>query len=364
MPRRRRGKNKGLPPNLYYDLTTTHYRFRNPENGKWHPMGKDRFKAISAAKQLNSLLMPGQDLIARVMGTTITLDQYIDRFENVILPERALSKNTLYDYYNKFVKIRSELGEKQIDEISVKQIAEFLANFPPTQSNRYRSLLINIFKHALAEGLVPENPAASTLNRKLKKKRSRLNLKGYRAIYNMADQWLKNAMDLGLQTLQRREDLCEMKFSDIKGGYLYVIQKKTEKHGTAAYIKIQIDKPLQEVINQCRDAVASPYIIHRLPTQINKSIHQTKTKTHHTQVSPDYLTKAFSTARDECGYFDNLSTEEKPTFHEIRSLGIKLYEDAGIDAQSLAGHTDRAMTERYKEGHEIEWTEVSAGINV
>jgi hypothetical protein len=39
---------------------------------------------------------------------------------------------------------------------------------------------------------------------------------------------------------------------------------------------------------------------------------------------------------------DMYKSQERPTFHEIRSLGIKLYEDAGVDAQALAGHTDRS----------------------
>lgn len=56
--------------------------------------------------------------------------------------------------------------------------------------------------------------------------------------------------------------------------------------------------------------------------------------------------------------------KQRPGFHEIRSLGIKLYEDQGIDAQTLAGHTTRAMTEKYKEGHEIQWTKTAAGLKI
>ncbi|MES2142697.1 MAG: hypothetical protein V4471_07455 [Pseudomonadota bacterium] len=35
---------------------------------------------------------------------------------------------------------------------------------------------------------------------------------------------------------------------------------------------------------------------------------------------------------------------KRPTFHEIRSLGIKQYENRGIDAQALAGHKTRGLS--------------------
>ncbi len=60
--------------------------------------------------------------------------------------------------------------------------------------------------------------------------------------------------------------------------------------------------------------------------------------------------------------FKSIPIDERPSFHEIRSLGITQYEKSGIDAQALAGHKTRAMTDKYKEGHEPKWTEVEAGL--
>ena len=40
------------------------------------------------------------------------------------------------------------------------------------------------------------------------------------------------------------------------------------------------------------------------------------------------------------------------------------YEKQGIDAQALARHKTRAMTDKYKEGHEPQWTEVGAGLDI
>lgn len=162
-------------------------------------------------------------------------------------------------------------------------------------------------------------------------------------------------MDLGLLTLQRRFDIANMQFSDIKNDYLYVIQQKTKKHGASAHIKIKIGDELQQVIERCRSNIVSPFLVSRIPERLMPS----QNRNHFTQVSADYLSKKFSEARDKCSLFQNMPEEKRPTFHEIRSLGIKLYEDQGIDAQKLAGHTDRRLTENYKVGHQIDWIEAA-----
>lgn len=197
------------------------------------------------------------------------------------------------------------------------------------------------------------------------KQRKRLKFEAFNIIYKQAGKmrlkWLQNAMDIGLLTLQRESDILRMRFTDIttevtseqEVRILQVIQQKTEKHGKSAHIKIRISQKLEVVIACCRTTtLSSPFLISRQPQKIYKS----KVKKHHTQVLPNYLCEKFAEVRDATRLFDELSAREKPTFHEIRSLGVKLYEDTGCDAQALAGHTTRQMTEYYKKGHEIEWT--------
>jgi integrase len=49
-----------------------------------------------------------------------------------------------------------------------------------------------------------------------------------------------------------------------------------------------------------------------------------------------------------------------PTFHEIRSLAIRLYSDEyGAEfAQALVGHKSSVMTDLYRDNRGREWTEV------
>lgn len=81
---------------------------------------------------------------------------------------------------------------------------------------------------------------------------------------------------------------------------------------------------------------------------------------HPTQVLPDDVSRAFAKIRDKTGLFCLLLPKQKPTFHEVRSLAIKLHEDSGYDARALAGHTTRRMTQAYIKGHGIVWNYAAA----
>jgi hypothetical protein len=361
--RRRKASNRTLPPNLYLG-SHGHYKYRRPDTGKYYSLGTDRNEAVSAAKQLNSMLMSGRDLVEKVIGGSCLFSNFIDQFESKVMPERNLAIQTINEYKRKFIYIIKDLGKKPVDEISVLDIAEFLKQFPPVLSNRYRSLLSLIFKYAVAHGVCNDNPANKTISRKIYKKRKRLTIEGYAAVYEKADQWLKNAMEIGLHTLQRCEDIINLKFTDIKDGYLYVIQQKTKKHGDKAYIRAKIEISLQKIIDRCKDSMLSPYLIHRRPDRLSKQNAKAKSKKHYTQVTAEYLSKAFSAIRDQLGMFSKMDPDERPTFHEIRALGIKLYKEAGKDPQKLAGHFNSKMTEKYLEGHGINWTDTIAGLDL
>jgi integrase len=73
-------------------------------------------------------------------------------------------------------------------------------------------------------------------------------------------------------------------------------------------------------------------------------------KPHWTYVTPEYLSKAFAEARDATELFHEWAPETKPTFHEIRPLGARIYRylDYPKDyIQTLMSHTDIKTTEIY-----------------
>lgn len=355
-PRPRRPKNKALPPNLYPTNGGKSYIYRHPVNGTWHGMGASRAEAVAAAKELNALLIPDSDLVAKVLGN-VTVSQHIKWFLENIAPEREYKPKTLEMYQGQFKKLRGAMGDMPVEDVSVQDLAELMEKQTPRVANQVRQVAVDLFKVAISRGLRMDNPAEATLKRRAKKARKRLTMDQYDAIHKRCDPWMQNAMDLALVTLQRRNDVARLKFDNAKDGKLYVIQEKTEKYDTG-YLAIGIGPKLKQIIRRCRDDVPSPYMVHRKP---ERKIKKRAGMDHWTQVKPEMLTRAFATARDESGLFDNVPASERPTFHEIRALGIKRYRDRGQDPQQLAGHASAKMTSNYDSGHdEIRWIEASA----
>lgn len=355
-PRPRKKSNAGLPENLYPSSKAGRVSFvyRHPVKKTRHGMGTDRAKAIQAAKQLNSLLMPDNDLVSKVVGV-VTIDQHISWFEREIMPKRKYAAKTVELYKTKFNQIKAEIGaEKPVDEVTVKDIADAMERLTDRSAQQFRQVAVDLFRTAAGRGLIETNPAELTNKPVAEKTRQRLTREQFDAVREAAPLWLQNAMDLAIITLQRREDIALMKFEQINKDEkaLYVIQHKTKKHDTG-YLKISIGRELDAVLARCRDDIASPFLVHRDPARRIR-----REGLHWSQIRPEFITRAFKEITDELEIFESIPRTARPTFHEIRALGIKEYKDKGANPQLLAGHASAKMTKNYDAGHdEIRWIE-------
>lgn len=363
-PRPRNTANKSLPQNLYFDARRGTYRYRRPTDGKFFPFGPDRVKAIDAAKQLNLEFMRGADLVGAVMSNpSDSFEGFLDKYEAEVLPPRELAKGTLGLYAVHFRRFRKWFEGKAVDQITIRMIATELDALTPRSANQCRALLTDIFNHAAAKGLCPDNPAASTINRIEKKQRKRHTVEGLKAIREKSPAWLQNAIDLALITAQRRTDILDMRFDGVREGFLYVVQKKTAKATDAAWIRFRVTPELQAVISRCRDDVVSPYLVHRKPDRLKQK--QAQTKDHWTKIEERYLTRAFKEAREAANCYAGWKEEEMPGFHEVRALSLHLYKKAGKDGQKIAGHASEGMTKNYQRDHEeIIWSEAIPDLNI
>lgn len=221
-----------------------------------------------------------------------------------------------------------------------------------------RAMLNQIFKWAIQTGLREDNPAAQLDNPKATRKRARFDQETYARLHALAPLWLRNQMDLQLHTLQRPGDVLQMRWDQVKDGYLYIEQQKTGRR-----LKLKIEAGLAHVIQRCRDSVLSPFIVHRKPERLKAIKDRAKGRSHHTQILIQQADREFAEVRTASGLFG--PTDSPPTLHEIRSLGASLYRQAGwseADVQRLLGHTEIKMTRHYLDGHEAPWDEVSAGL--
>ena len=136
---------------------------------------------------------------------------------------------------------------------------------------------------------------------------------------------------------------------------IYSPAKSTKKE--ASHVAIPIGEVLKTIIEESRDNVASPYVVHRIP---DRNVKRSKEVAHPTQVAPDYLSRSFSKLRDQLGLSDHLEMEERPTFHEIRALAAHLFDNQGIDPQGRMAHSDAKSTKIYTQNH-IDWVVVPHG---
>ena len=232
-----------------------------------------------------------------------------------------------------------------LTEVSTRHVAEFLetwiAEGKKTMAGAMRSVLSDMFREAVVEGRITINPVEQTRAPKIEVARERLRLDVYNAIREAAEQmpaWFPLAMDLALVTGQRREDIANMKFSDVYDNRLHVTQIKT---GMKIAIPLSLTLQATElrlgtVIDRCR-------LVSRTDFMISAGIRKNSPTGN---IHPDGLTKTFVKARKLSGI--NFS-DSPPTFHEIRSLAGRLYKDERGEefAQKILGHTSENTTKLY-----------------
>ena len=374
MGRRRSKASQKLEPNLYqYQKgSITYYHYKHPQTGKFHSFGTDRNRARSAARQLNARLMPGEDLVAMALGhEKRTFCKLIKLFQKERVESSDLREGSKENKINRLNRIDQDLGEKLVDKFETYHCANYLSgNFEKDSYRQHRSVLNQLCTFAKEKGWIKDNPVTDTApskeatkgKRRSKKVRQRLTPEVYQAIRSIAPDWFQVALDLALLCGQGRAEVSAMKYEHIVDGRLRVIREKTYEQTETAYIAVQITATIDEVIKRSRQIQPlSPFIVHRMPEKKIKS----KYREHWSQLLPDYLTRTFAKLRDKTGLVSHMSPDERPTFHEIRSLSGRLLEKQGWKEekiQMLYGHADPEMTRHYL-ADGIKWVEAE-GANL
>lgn len=375
-PRPRKSGNRDLPPNLYRQTIkgVDYYQYRDPRTGKYSGLGQDKALAVADAITLNAEIYSAirerrREQVERSTGPS--LRTYLGRYWELVTvnPRKPLATNTLR-HRSYIVDVLREHPHSAIpvESFEVLHVGEILAEYTARDKQRMalsvRSVLVDVFRHALAEGVRPladGNPAEASLMPHAPVKRARLTLDRWRTIYEAAsdlDPWVRNAMLLGLVTAQRREDISLMEFSSISEGRLHVVQGKVKGKAagrTGTPLRLSLDIRLEAIgisigdaIRQCRDDVVS-----------RRLIHHTRRTTHAKPGDPvhrDTISRGFARARELSGVtWDG----PPPTYHEIRSLSARLYGAQGnVDVQALLGHKDASTTDVYRDARGHEWVDV------
>ncbi|SDO71001.1 Site-specific recombinase XerD [Halomonas shengliensis] len=357
--RPRKRKHRGLEPNLYE--SAGYYTYRNPRTGKKHGMGSDKAKAQAAARVLNARLVKGTDLVARVEGTGgLTLGAAIEAFQRDRVDNATqLAAGTRRNKRYALARLAKDRGEMPLEQITTRWCAEYLDEHYKGEPYRYhRALLVQVFQYARTKGWMEDNPIEPTAKSDAgyTKQRRRLTPGQFQAIYEQAEPWFQIAMELALVCLFGRAEVAAARYDHIVDGRLRYIRKKTRTRSHSAYVAIEVTPAIEDIIQRSRLVPpVSPYIVHRVHQRITA---ETRARNHWSRVTDDMLSKTFARLRDKVPEIARLEPRQRPTFHEIRSLGSKLLEDSGADLgeiQVLMGHADESMTQHYLDGHGIRW---------
>ena len=382
--RPRKHENRHLPDQLYYDLSSKVYRF-TLVTGKRKSLGSDRAVAIAIAREYNIRMRPESvisiDSLIRdsggSQGEALPFAEHVDHIMTRAIKDEKPSNSTLEDWSNDAIRVKEFFSSIPACDIELEHVNSYIKEYHAEASanvqNRKVSFLKKLFSYAVDESLMMNNPASrKKMKRTEVKKRRRLSLEEFLTIRSSAECWLKTAMDLALQTAQARLEVTRIRYSihepkdgvcgcvwyahPVNGafGVLYIHRQKVQ-HKEASHVAIPIGPVLKEIIDESRDHIASPYIVHRLPKK--KSNPLSKEVYHPSQVAPDYLSRAFSALRDKLGIASKYPLEERPTFHEIRALAAYLYQKQGVDPQARMAHSDAKSTRIYTQNH-VDWVSV------
>jgi len=382
--RPRKREYRHLPDYLFFDKDRGVYKF-TLITGTKKTLGSDRVMAIAIAREYNLRMRPEktpsiESLIREsggVNGEAQPFSEHIDRIMERAVKDEQPSKSTLDDWNNDAARVKEFFNNIPACDIELEHVNDYIRNYHSESSanvqNRKVSFLKKLFSYAVDESLMMDNPATRKKMRRVDKKvRRRLTLNQFLAIHAAAEPWLKTAMDLAIQTTQARLEVSRIRYSirepkeGVCGcvwfdqeeagifGTLYIHRQKVQ-YKEAAHVAIPIGRALKDIIDNSRDNVASPYVVHRLLEKRSNPI--SKEVNHPTQVAPDYLSRAFSELRDRIGVAAELPIKERPTFHEIRALAAHIFEKQGVDPQARMAHSDAKSTKIYTQNH-VEWVEV------
>ncbi|EJV1917665.1 recombinase [Escherichia coli] len=384
--RPRKKEYRHLPDYLFFDKDRGVYKF-TLVTGKKKNIGKDRAMAIAIAREYNLRMRPElspsvDNLIRESGGVTGEAKPFADHVDHIMaraVEDERPSQSTLDDWNNDALRVKEFFINIPACDIELEHVNAYINKYHASASanvqNRKVSFLKKLFSYAVDESLMLDNPATrKKMRRTEEKKRQRLSLDHFMTIRRAAAPWLRTAMDLALQTTHARLEVSRIRYSirepknGICGcvwleqpesgiyGTLYIHRQKVQKK-EASHVAIPIGDELKRIIDDSRDNVASPYVVHRIP---ERQVKRSKEVSHPTQVAPDYLSRSFSALRDSLGLCNHLKMDERPTFHEIRALAAHLFDKQGIDPQGRMAHSDSKSTKIYTQNH-IDWVVVPHG---
>ena len=335
--RPRNTENRDLPPGMVR-------RKRPRKNGKvWvgyyyrDSMGKE----IPLGGDLSKARLKWAELEAKEKPADLTMMKGIfDRYVREVIPKKG--ERTQKDNLAELKQLRPTFDSAPIDSIAPASIAGYRdARTAKVRANREIALLSHVFNMAREWGLTErENPCQGVRKNKEVPRDYYANAVVWDAVYGMAGQELKEAMDLAYLTGQRPADVIIMRSDDTEGDYFMVTQGKT---GQKLRILMRTEagenslgKLVREITERNVRHPSKYLLINKYGKRMTKGMLRLRWDKAREKAQKNALDQGDTMLAAKIGGFQ---------FRDIRPKAASEIVDIG-DASLLLGHTKQEITKR------------------
>lgn len=330
-------KNRNLPPQMRARVRgdVTYYYFDTGAKPRVEiPLGKDYVKAIQKWSELKADTEKFEytfaDLECKYIAEVFPLKSQRTQDDNerelknlrefFCAPRPAILGQIKQLHVRKFLDWRTEKGTQST-----------------TRANREKALLSHMMNMAINWGMLEGiNPCTGVKGYKETGRDVYVEDNVFKALYDVASQPLRDALDLAYLTAQRPGDVCIMSETDISDNALHVDQGKT-----GAKLSISIEGQLKQLIERIKERKKG----HKVRT-LRLVCSETGRP-----LSRKAIEERFKKARIKA-ITKYPSLEEQIKQYQFRDLRAKAATDKAESedirsAQMLAGHSSIKMTEHY-----------------
>lgn len=304
-------KNRDLPPRCYKKHGAF---FFVDKTGKWHPLGRDEDAAL--VKYATLVSQPGIAAIGTVKGLVYTAMP-------ILL--RGKAKASQDQYRGCFKRVREIFAEFKVEDVRPKHIAQVKMSMhdTPIMANRMLIVLRLLFAYAVEQQLCEWNPTVGIKPFPQSKRDRLLTDDEIARISEAAVPRLRALIPVLRITGQRVSDVLALRRSAITEEGLVFVQQKT-----GAKLTIRWTPDL-------RAAVDHALTLHKHVKALTIFLNRNGS-------APTYR-RIYAQWRDAV----KAAGVSDANIHDLRAVAVTDAFRQGLDPQALAGHTSRAMTERY-----------------
>ncbi|GKL80905.1 tyrosine-type recombinase/integrase [Klebsiella pneumoniae] len=323
MPRPRKNKDDAwMPPRVYLGRSAYEY----------HPKGGGNIRLCDKTSTQAQVWSAWEALMNDRPDYSM-LEGLIERFFNSG-EFFELAPETQKDYRKYSKKIIDVFGKMPPDAIKPEHIRRYMDKRgikSRTQANREKAFMSRVYRWAYERGFVKRNPTKGVRQYKEVSRDRYITNEEYQALYSVAPDIVKIAMELAYLCCARQNDVLEMKKSQFMEEGILIKQSKTSVAQIKAWSP-RLNAALELAKNLPLNAgMSSLYVIHQPAGG---------------KYTRDGFNSRWRKAKIEAQeLYPHLSFDF--TFHDLKAKGISDLKGNLYEKQAISGHKNVEQTARY-----------------